>query len=46
MTVVTWQTKDGETKTTTFQRSTGRAFIMKLKQQGNKIVSVRQETIC
>ena len=46
MTTVIWQTKWGETKTTIFKQSSAWAFIARLKQQGNKIVSIRQEHRC
>ena len=42
-TTVIWKTKWGETKTTHFQQSTGWVFIARLKQTGNKIVSIKQE---
>jgi len=43
MTTVIWKTKWGETKTTIFKQSTAWAFIARLKQVGNKIVSIKQE---
>ena len=43
MTTVIWKTKLGEIKTTNFKQSTAWVFIARLKQIGNKIVSIKQE---
>jgi len=46
MTVVTWKTKQGETKVTTFQQSTGWVFVARLRQQGAQIISIKREKRC
>ena len=48
MTIIKWQTKNGETMTTNFNQSTAYVFIHRLKQTGNKILSITRskEQIC
>ncbi len=48
MTIIKWQTKNGETMITNFNKTTAYVFIHRLKQSGNRILSITRskERIC